>query len=436
MKVLKFGGKSIATTERLKFVTDIVTENGKCLVIIPAIPDITAILEDISDYLYKKNAEGANEAINKLQKELISIINNLYLSEKAIVQAAEMVNAKIEYIRTFTKNLFTLFEEKIILAQGEIISSRLFYLYTQEKGMDCIELSALDFMRIDKNYEPDTAYIKENLTSLLKENDNNFYITQGYICKNAYGEIDDFRKGGNDYTATLAGAAIDAKEIQIWTDVEAIKNIDSKLVNNAQTVDNLSFDEAAELAYFGDKILHPTSILPAKLANIPVRILSILEPQSKGTMVSADAESGKIKAVAAKDGITAITIKSGKMLLAHGFLRKVFEVFELHSTAIDMLASSEIGISLTIDNPRNLDKIINDLKGYGSVSVDSDMTIICVIGDLDWKNPVTKSKVLNAVKDLPVRMISYGGSDYNYSFLIKETDKRQTLNTLNDNLFK
>ncbi|NDW19344.1 aspartate kinase [Dysgonomonas sp. 216] len=435
MKVLKFGGKSIATTERLKFVANIAAQNKKNIVIVPAMPGITVLLEDISDYLYKKNQEAANETITKLQKELMAIVNSLFANEKSVVAAIELINSKIDYIRSFGKNLFTLFEEKIILAQGELISSHLFYLYTQERGLNSVELSALDFMLIDKNHEPDTDFIKEKLTALVKDKAADLYITQGYICKNIYGEIDDFRKGGNDYSATLTGAAIDADEIQIWTDVEELKNIDSSVVSKAKTIKDLSFDEAAELAYFGDKILHPTSILPAKLANIPVRILSVMTPESDGTLISFDAEKGIIKAVAAKDDITAITIKSGRMLLAHGFLRRVFEVFEHHETSIDMLTSSEVGISITIDNSRNLGNIIDDLKKYGSVSVNTNMTLVSVIGDMEWKNTQTKTKVMNAIKDLPVCMISYGGSDYNFSFLIKKDDKTKTLKTLNDNLF-
>ena len=415
MKVLKFGGKSIATIERLKFVTDIVANSGKCIVVVPAIPDITTMLQDISDYLYKKNLEGANEVINKLHRELGVILNNLFSTEKSIVEATDIINTEIEYIRTFTKNLFTLFEEKIVIAQGEIISSKLFYLFAQESGLNCVELSALDFMLIDKNYEPDTAFIKEKLTTLLESKKSDVYITQGYICRNAYGEIDDLHKGGNDYTATLIGAVIEAKEIQIWTDVEELKNIDSSIVDKAKTISDLSFDEAAELAYFGDKILHPTSILPAKMANIPVRILSILFPQSGGTLISDNAEKMKIKAVAAKDGITSVTIKSGKMLLAHGFLRKIFEVFEQYQTSIDMLTSSEVGISLTIDDARNLEGIVNDLKRYGTVSVNTNMTIISIIGDMAWQGTTTKSQVLDAIKDLTLCMISYGGSDYNFS---------------------
>lgn len=435
MNVLKFGGKSIATPDRFKFVADMISKKSNYIVIIPAIPSITSKLEEISNYFYKKNPEGAINIINELKKELLYTIQALYSDKILLDELAKYIDDKIELIRSFSLDLFTLFEEREILAQGELISTHFFDKYLQANKIDSVEISALDFMRIDRNSEPDTEFIKRKLAELLKEKKADIYITQGYICRNAYGEIDDFRKGGNDYSATLIGAAITATEIQIWTDTEGIYNINPQIISTAKAIESLSFDEAAELAYFGDKILHPTSILPAKLANIPVRVLSILSPEYEGTLISDKLTTKKIKAVATKDNITAIKIKSGKMLLAHGFLRKVFEVFEHYRTPIDMLASSEVGVSLTIDNNKYINDISDELRRYGTISIDSDMSIICIIGDLDWEHGNNKQQILDAIKNLPVRMISYGGSNYNISLLVRNVDKKQTLESLNKNIF-
>ncbi len=309
-------------------------------------------------------------------------------------------------------------------------------LYLNELGLKSCLLPALEYMRTDKNAEPDPLYIKEKLQTLLDENANaDIYITQGFICRNAYGEIDNLQRGGSDYSASLIGAAINAVEIQIWTDIDGMHNNDPRFVDNTSPVRNLQFEEAAELAYFGAKILHPTCISPAKLNNIPVRLLNTMDPNAPGTLISNRMEKGKIKAVAAKDGITAIKIKSGRMLLAHGFLRKVFEIFENYQTPIDMVTTSEVGVSVTIDKTKHLSEIVDDLKKYGTVTTDADMTIICVVGDLEQSNLGFESKVIEALKDIPVRMISYGGSNYNISFLIHAADKKQALQTLSDKLF-
>ena len=265
--------------------------------------------------------------------------------------------------------------------------------------------------------------------------DADIYITQGYICRNAYGEVDNLQRGGSDYSASLVGAAIKAEEIQIWTDIDGMHNNDPRFVEHTSPVRQLHFEEAAELAYFGAKILHPTCILPAKLNNIPVRLLNTMEPNAPGTLIYNQTEQGKIKAVAAKDGITAIKIKSGRMLLAYGFLRKVFEIFESYQTAIDMVTTSEVGVSVTIDNTKHLTEILDDLKKFGTVTVDEDMVIICVVGDLEWNNIGFESNAMEAMKNVPVRMISYGGSNYNISFLIKAEDKKKALQALSDSLF-
>lgn len=435
MKVLKFGSTAIDTPERLNIVADIVSKNNKCIVIVSAISGTTSLLEEISDYLYKKNPEGANETISILEKEYQQKIEHTYKNVEIKAKATLFLKEKINYIRSFTKDLFTLFEEKIVLAQGEILSSGIVNLLLQEKGIETKELSALDFIRIDKKNEPDLSFISSSLTKILADNRSDVYVTQGYICKNAYGEVDNFHFGGSDYTASLIGAAINAEEIQIWTSFDALYGNNSQLMANTSTVHQLNFDEAAELAYFGTKILHPICILPAKMANIPVKLLNIYTPKAKGTLISNDTESGKIKAIAAKDGITVINIKSSRMLLAHGFLRKVCEIFEKHLTSIDMLTTSEVGVSVTIDNAKYLAEITDDLKKLGIVAVDKSMTIISAVGDLDWKNAGLESKVLDSVKDIPVRMISFGGSSCNISFIVKEEDKNRALEALRNTIF-
>lgn len=436
MKVLKFGSASIATADKIKNVATIAVKERGSIVVLSSMRGTAEALAEVSDYLYKKNQEGAIEIINRLEKEYKSLIISLFQKEASVLKAEEIIADKFDYIRTFTKDLFTLFEERVILAQGELISSELFFLYLTEKNAKAVLIPALDFMRTDKNASPDPVYIKEKL-SLLLENarDADLYVTQGYICRNAYGEIDDLRKGGSDYTASLVGVAIGAEEIQIWADVDVMQNNDPRYVAGTTAIPQLNFDEAAELAYFGTKILHPSSILPAKLADIPVSLRNTEYPDAIGTKISNNIEARAIKAVAAKDNITAIKIKSSRMLLAHGFLRRITEAFENYQTSIDMIATSEIGVSLTIDDDKNLQLILDELKKYGTVSVDTDMVIISVIGNLESDDAAFAANILNAVKGIPIRMMSYGGSKYNFSFLIERKDKESALQILNDKLF-
>ena len=308
--------------------------------------------------------------------------------------------------------------------------------YLLESGTKAILLNSLDFMRTDKNSEPDTQYIKEKLTGILNDNKGyQIYIAQGFICRNAYGEVDNLKRGGSDYTASLVGAAFGADEIQIWTDIDGMHNNDPRVVDKTEAVHQLNFEEASELAYFGAKILHPTCVQPAKYAGIPVRLKNTMDPEAEGTIIDNVLVRGKIKAVAAKDNITAIKIKSSRMLGASGFLRKVFEIFESYQTSIDMIATSEVGVSMTIDDDSHLHEIVDELKKYGTVTVDVDMCIICVVGDLDWSNLGFETLATDAMKDIPVRMISYGGSDYNISFLIRGADKKHALQSLSDKLF-
>ncbi|MBE6288222.1 MAG: aspartate kinase [Mediterranea massiliensis] len=436
MKVLKFGGTSVGSPARMKEVARLITDGERKIVVLSAMSGTTNTLVEISDYLSKKNPDGANEIINSLEALYRQRIDELYATDEYRQKGLELVKNHFNNLRSFTKDLFTVFEEKIVLAQGELLSTGMMNYYLQEQGFHSVLLPALEFMRTDKNNEPDAAYIKENLQKQLDAHpDADLYITQGFICRNSYDEIDNLQRGGSDYSASLIGAAIHADEIQIWTDIDGMHNNDPRIVDKTSPVRHLLFDEAAELAYFGAKILHPTCIQPAKYANIPVRLLNTMDPTAPGTLISNESEYGKIKAVAAKDNITAIKIKSSRMLLAHGFLRKVFEIFESYQTSIDMIATSEVGVSVSIDNTRHLGEILEDLRKYGTVSVDCDMCIICVVGDLKWENAGFEAKALDAMRDIPVRMISFGGSNYNISFLVRNSDKQAALQSLSNMLF-
>jgi aspartate kinase len=438
MNVMKFGGTSVGSPERMKSVAKLITRSGEpTFVVLSAMSGTTNSLVEISNYLYKKNPEGANEVINNLETKYMDHVENLYQNDDYKTKTREFLRDRFSYMRSFTKGIFTSFEEKIIVSQGEIMSTNMVNNYLQEQGIKSILVDALSFMRTNKNSEPDLLYIKEHLHEVMEKNPGyQIYITQGFICRNAYGEVDNLLRGGSDYTASLIGAALPADEIQIWTDIDGMHNNDPRFVDHTTAVHQLNFEEAAELAYFGAKILHPTCVQPAKYAGIPVRLKNTMEPDAEGTIINNELGRGTIKAVAAKDNITAIKIKSSRMLLATGFLRKVFEIFESYQTPIDMITTSEVGVSMSIDNNAHLDEIVDELKKYGTVTVDEDMCIICVVGDLDWHNVGFETIATDAMKDIPVRMISYGGSNYNISFLIKESDKKRALQSLSDTLFK
>ena len=435
---MKFGGTSVGSPERMKDVASLITRSGEpTFIVLSAMSGTTNTLIEISDYLYRKNPEGANELINQLERKYLGHIGELYFTEEYRQKTRAFLEEKFNYLRSFTKDLFTSFEEKSIVAQGEILSTNMMVNYLQEQGVKAVLLPALDFMRTDKNAEPDGQYIREHLTAIMKENEGyQICITQGFICRNAYGEVDNLQRGGSDYTASLVGAAVNAEEIQIWTDIDGMHNNDPRVVEKTEAVRQLNFEEASELAYFGAKILHPTCVQPAKYAGIPVRLKNTMDPDAEGTIINNTLVKGKIKAVAAKDDITAIKIKSSRMLGASGFLRKVFEIFESYQTSIDMIATSEVGVSMTIENDSHLAEIVDELKKYGTVTVDAEMCIVCVVGDLDWSNVGFETLATDAMKDIPVRMISYGGSNYNISFLIRETDKQCALQSLSDVLFK
>lgn len=434
---MKFGGTSVGSPERMKGVCQLVTKSGKpTFVVLSAMSGTTNSLVEISNYFYKKNPDGAHDIINQLERKYLQHVEQLYTDNNIKAEITELLKERFQYLRSFSKDTFTSFEERAVVAQGEILSTNMVAAYLKQQGVRAFLIPALDFMRTDKNQEPDMMHIKLHINDILKREEGyQIYITQGFICRNAYGEIDNLQRGGSDYTASIIGAAIQAEEIQIWTDIDGMHNNDPRVVEKTAPVHQLNFEEAAELAYFGAKILHPTCVQPAKNAGIPVTLKNTMDPDAKGTIINNELQRGKIKAVAAKDNITAIKIKSSRMLLATGFLRKVFDTFEEFNTPIDMVCTSEVGVSMSIDNAKNLDAIVDKLKKYGTVTVDRDMCIICVVGDLDWENLGFETLATDAMKNIPVRMISYGGSNYNISYLIKSADKKQALQNLSNVLF-
>lgn len=433
MKVLKFGGTSVGSAERIKEVTRVINSDEKQIIVLSAMSGTTNALVQIAESLYSKKNSKAGKLIDQLAKNYKIVVRELFNDPDSIKEGLDLIDSHFNHIRSFTQDLFTIHEERSILSQGELMSTALFQLYLQEQKIDSVLLPALNFMRIDTNGEPDNYYIKENLIrELEKYSEKKLFITQGYICRNLYGEIDNLKRGGSDYTASLIGVAVDAEEIQIWTDISGFHNNDPRYVENTFPIEQLSFDEAAELAYFGAKILHPSSVLPAKLANIPVRLKNTMKPGDSGTMISGDANGKGIKAIAAKDGITAIKIKSGRMLLAYGFLRKVFEVFERFKTPIDMITTSEVAVSVTIDDTTFISEISEELKYYGAVEIDSNQTIICIVGENLIEQRGIVNKVFGALKNFNLRMISYGGSRHSISILVSANDKKDALNSLNE----
>ena len=436
MKVLKFGGTSVGSAEKIKNVADIINTDCEKIIVLSAMSGTTNCLEEISGFLLSGHKEEAVVQIEILKKEYLSVVKELFTSDELLLKGNELIKQHFNFLLSFTRDVFTLFEERSVLAQGELISTALLHYYLEEKKIKSVIIPALNFMRIDKSLEPDEYYIKENLKrELAQYPDQKIFITQGYICRNAFGEIDNLKRGGSDYSASLIGAQLEVDEIQIWSDIDGFHNNDPRFVERTFPIKELSFDEAAELAYFGAKILHPSSVLPAKVKNIPVWLKNTLHPQEQGTLITEKLVEGEIKAIAAKDGIIAVKIKSGRMLLAHGFLRRVFEVFERYETPIDMITTSEIAVSVTIDNSKYLTEIKKELAAYAKVEVDNEQTIICVVGNLIAEEKGIALKVIQALENIPLRMISYGGSKHNISVLVNSKDKVRALNELNDKLF-
>ncbi len=438
MKVLKFGGTSVGSAARIKHVAGLACGSGAGnIVVLSAMSGTTNALAEISEYLYKGNVPGAQETLNTLENKYNAVVAELFDTELPRAEAHRRLSESFAYVRSRFGVPFSVSGEKEILAQGELMSTAMMQVYLESMGVAVVLLPALEFMRTLDSGEPDMPHITSRLRSMmLREPQAALYLTQGYICRNSHGGIDNLKRGGSDYTASIVGAAVEADEIQIWTDIDGMHDNDPRYVENTRPVGELHFEEAAELAYFGAKILHPACVLPAKLNNIPVRLLNTLEPEAGGTLIFNAPPTGRIKAVAAKDNITAIKIKSGRMLLAYGFLHKIFETFEKHRTSIDMMATSEVGVSVTVDDDSRLAAIVDDLKEFGTVSVDRDMVIICVVGNLEWHNRGFETAVMDALADIPVRMISYGGSDYNISVLVRGCDKIKALRSLSDHLFR
>ena len=436
MKVLKFGGTSVGSPERMKKLLDIIDAAERQIVVLSAVSGTTNNLVEIAQAYLAGDKTKAALLIAALKDKYEIFIRGLFAKPGYLAQGKEVIDYHFALLNSLANDLFTAIEEKVILAQGELLSTTLYHVYLEEIGVPSVLLPALDFMKIDEDNEPIVDYITAQLIPLLeKYPDNNLFITQGYICRNSFGEVDNLRRGGSDYTASLIGAGIRSEEVQIWTDIDGMHNNDPRIVKGTKPIAQLSFDEAAELAYFGAKILHPQSVFPAQKYKIPVRLLNTMDPKAQGTLITNTSEKDRIKSIAAKDGITAIKIQSSRMLLAHGFLRRVFEVFERYKTSIDMITTSEVAVSLTIDDTTYLDEIKAELLAFGSVDIDDNQTIICVVGDFGAEKHGYAARVLEAIKHIPLRMIAYGGSDHNMSLLIQTADKTEVLRSLHNRLF-
>ena len=437
MKVLKFGGTSVGSAQRMKEVAKLITDGEQKIVVLSAMSGTTNTLVEISDYLYKKNPEGANEIINRLEAKYKQHVNELYSTDEYKQKTQEFIKAQFDYIRSYTKDIFTLFEEKVILAQGELISTNMVTNYLQEQGVNAILLPALEFMRTDKNSEPDPVYIKEKLAAQLEIHpDAEIYITQGFICRNAYGEIDNLQRGGSDYTASLIGAAVNASEIQIWTDIDGMHNNDPREVTGTRSVKHLSFNEAEQLAFYGAKILHPFCIAPARKRNIPVRLLSSMNPQAEGTLISDLQDDNIIKAIAAKDNIFYVKFESKHNLCPYQFISKIFDTFAKYRTPLCLLVSSNQDVSVAIDNSEHLCKILAELEQYAKILMEDRMSIVSVVGNMRWQYAGVEAQIIEALADIPLRMISYGSNDSDVAFVIKTEDKKRALQALSNRLFE
>lgn len=435
---MKFGGTSVGKPERMHQVKDLITrDNQKKIVVLSALSGTTNALVGIGEALADADKELAKKRIDVLHAHYLNFYKDLLKSDSARKKAEKIIAEHFEFLNIILKISFNEAINRDILAQGELLSTKLFYTLLQELDIPAVFLPALDFMSIDENHEPELKKISEKVKSILKNYpEESIFVTQGYICKNHRNEVDNLKRGGSDYSASLIGAAINAEVVEIWTDIDGMHNNDPRIVDQTRPIAQLSFDEAAELAYFGAKILHPASIWPAQQYNIPVKLLNTMEPDAIGTTITAKEQGTGVKALAAKDGITAIKIKSSRMLLAYGFLRKVFEVFEKYKTSIDMITTSEVAVSVTIDDLSHLKEIIRELEAYGSVEVDQNQTIISIVGNLIAESKGSVAQIMNCLTDYPVRMVSYGGSRHNVSLLVDAQYKNAALQSLNSGLFE
>jgi aspartate kinase len=435
-KIMKFGGTSVGNPDRMRALIPLITGNERKVVVLSAMAGTTNNLVEITDLLYDGNVNEASVKIEALREKYHQVVQKLFSTAAFRKSGRELIDSHLDYINNFTLRVFTKQQEKAIIAQGEMMSTSLFHQLLQEKKIKSALLPALSFMRIDKDGEPDYFYIEENINRELEKYDSeNIIITQGFICRNVYGEIDNLKRGGSDYSASIIGAVLKVKEIQIWTDISGFHNNDPRFVENTRVIRDLSFDEAAELAYFGAKILHPASVNPAREKNIPVRLKNTMEPEDEGTLITSSSVLLDYKAVAAKDGISVLRIRSDRMLMAYGFLRKVFEIFEAYRTPIDMITTSEVAVSLTIDNSQYLDQLAKDLKELGTVEIEENQTIICIVGDFRTARTGSAPEIFEALNTIPLKMISYGGSPHSMSLLIDTKNKTQALRMLSKHLF-
>lgn len=437
MKIMKFGGTSVGKPERMHQVSQLITKDQESkIVVLSALSGTTNALVDISNSLASFDRVAAKQKIDTLEAHYRNFVLDLVHQDQNRAKANAIVSEHFEFLNIILRISFSEALNKDILAQGELMSTKLFCVYLEEQGIDHLLLPALEFMTIDANEEPNLPVIRTKLTAQLAEHiDKKIFITQGYICRNARGEVDNLKRGGSDYTASLVAAAINATVCEIWTDIDGMHNNDPRIVNKTVAIEQLSFDEAAELAYFGAKILHPTCIWPAQQENVPVKLLNTMQPEAAGTVITKEAGSVGVKAVAAKDGIIAIKIKSSRMLLAYGFLRKVFEVFEKYKTSIDMITTSEVAVSVTIDSDIALAEIIKELEPFGHVEVEKQQSIVSIVGNEIAKTDDVLMKLFDAIREIPVTMVSYGGSPHNISLLVPNEYRTKTLQLLNSGLF-
>jgi len=436
MKIMKFGGTSVGNPDRMRSIIPLINGEEKVIVVLSALSGTTNSLVEISDLLNAGNTGEASRKNEALREKYYNVVEDLYPTPEFKKKGHELINSHFDYINDVINHTFTKQHEKAIVAQGELMSTALFHNLLSANQIPSVLLPALNFMRIDKEGEPDSFYIEENFKRELSAHpDEKIIITQGFICRNAYGEIDNLKRGGSDFTASLLGAAINASEIEIWTDINGFHNNDPRFVEKTTVIRELSFDEAAELAYFGAKILHPSSVNPAREKNIPVRLKNTMDPSDEGTLITSSFILQDYKAVAAKDGISVFRIKSARMLMAYGFLRKVFEIFEAYKTPIDMITTSEVSVSITIDNPSYIEQIAHDLRELGTVEVEQNQTIICIVGDFRTERTGSAPEIFEALNTIPLKMISYGGSPYSISLLIDTKDKIESLKLLNKFLF-
>lgn len=433
---MKFGGTSVGSAGRMKNLIPIIHQGEPKIVVLSAMSGTTNQLVKIDDLIKQDKRSEAIAQIKFLKEQYLEVVRSLFHNVQNIDKGIDFINQVIEFLLSVANDIHTQASEKNILAQGEIISTTLFHLLLLENKIDAVLLNALDFMRTNEDQEPDTTYIQKHINKTIANHQfPDLIITQGFICRNAFGEVDNLKRGGSDFTATLIGAAIQASEIQIWTDIDGMHNNDPRIVDKTFPITELSYNEAAELAYFGAKILHPTCVLPAQKNQIPLKLLNTMQPHATGTVISEKGSGRKITAVAAKDGIVAINIQSGRMLMAYGFLRSVFEIFERYKTPIDMITTSEVAVSVTIDEIKNLNEIVAELKNFGDVKVDMNQTIVCVVGNFAADQPGYASKLFDALKHIPIRMISYGGSASNISILVDAQHKKETLIAINNHIF-